>query len=244
MQEPTVINWNENFGEIVIFSGQPETDFSSFSLNPIPMNVHFRKFLSVAASTILAAFSVGSASGQAAKVEGGKPQFDDLPSPEFNGGKQKNFRPKDWLEIEASLKVSLRPEPKSKTCDKITVKWYIAVKNPEKAGTFLLLTKDIDYVNIPLDEIVFTSIYLSPASMRTITGSDKGGKQAVELVGYEVLVNGVKAVEETNKGKVGWWNTVSTSISRSDSPPLLDKIETPFADMWWDRYAEVSRERR
>jgi hypothetical protein len=26
--------------------------------------------------------------------------------------------------------------------------------------------------------------------------------------------------------------------------PLLTKSETPFANMWWDRYAEVSVERR
>ena len=208
------------------------------------MNVHIKNFLSIAASATLAAFSVGSACGQASKVVGEKPQFDDILSPEFAGGKQKSFKPKDWLEIEASLKISLSPEPKSKICDKMTVKWYIAVKNPEKAGTFLLLTKDIDYVNIPLDEPVFASVYLSPASIKSITGSDRAGKQSVELVGYEVLVNGVKVAEETSNGKIGWWGVSSPKISRSDVPQLLNKAETPFAFMWWDRYAEVSRERR
>ncbi len=208
------------------------------------MNVLIRKSLSVTASAFVAALMIGSAHGQAAKVEGQKPQFDDLPSPEFSGGKQKSFSPNDWLEIEAALKVSLSPEPKSKTCEKLTVKWFIAVKNPEKAGTFLLLTKDIDYVNVPLNEEVYCSVYLSPGSVRAITGSAKGGKKAVEFVGYEVLVNGTKVAEETDKGKVGWWNTASTKISRSDSPPLLSKAETPFSNHWWDRYAEVAAERR
>lgn len=206
------------------------------------MNVLFRNSLSVAASALLAALTIGSAYGQASKVVGEKPVFDDLPSPEFSGGKQKSFKPKDWLEIEASIKVSLAPEPKSKTCEKLTVKWYIAVKNPEKAGSMLLLTKDIEYVNIPLDEPIFCSVYLSPASIKSLTGSDKGGKGAVEYVGYEVLVNGEKKVEETSKGKAGWWT--SPSLSRSDSPPLLSKSDTPFSNMWWDRYAEVAAERR
>lgn len=183
---------------------------------------------------------MGSAYGQAAKVVGEKPVFDDLPSPEFSGGKQKSFKPKDWLEIEAKLKISLSPEPKSKTCEKLTVKWYIAVKNPEKSGTFLLLTKDIEHVNAPLEEDIFCSVYLSPASIKRLTGSDKGGKNTVEYVGYEVLVNGEKVVAETNKGKVGWWNAASDKISRSDSVPLLNKSETPFSTMWWDRYAEVA----
>jgi hypothetical protein len=204
------------------------------------MNVLLRKSLSLTASAIIAGLSVGSALGQSAKVVAEKPLFDDLPSPEFSGGKQKSFKPKDWLEIETKLKISLSPEPKSKTCEKLTVKWYIAVKNPEKTGTFLLLTKDIEHVNAPLDEDVYCSVYLSPASIKRLTGSDKGGKNSVEYVGYEVLINGEKVASDTNKGKVGWWNAASDKISRSDTVPLLNKSETPFSTMWWDRYAEVA----
>ena len=202
------------------------------------MNALLRKSLSVAASATVAAFMLGNACAQQAKVVGEKPSFDDLPSPEFSGGKQKSFKPKDWLEIEAKLKVSLAPEPKSKTCEKLTVKWYIAVKNPEKSGSFLLLTKTIDHVNVPLDEDIYCSVYVSPASIKRLTGTDGGGKNAVDYVGYEVLINGEKVAAETSKGKVGWW--LSDKLSQSDTVPLLTKAETPFAIMWWDRYAEVA----
>ena len=204
------------------------------------MNVLIRKSLSFTASAIIAGLTIGSAFGQTAKVVGETPAYDPLPSPEFSGGKQKSFKPKDWGEFEAKLKISLSPEPKSKTCEKLTVKWYIAVKNPEKSGTFLLLTKDIEHVNAPLDEDIFCSVYLSPASIKRLTGSDKGGKNAVEYVGYEVFINGEKVFAETDKGKVGWWNAASDKISRSDTVPLLNKSETPFSTMWWDRYAEVA----
>jgi hypothetical protein len=208
------------------------------------MNVLFRKSLSLSATAIIACLSIGSAFGQAAKVVGEKPSFDNLPSPEFSGGKQKSFKPKDWLEIETKIKVYLAPEPKSKTCDKILVKWYLLVKNPERAGTMLLLTKDVEHVNIPLDEDIYVSVYLSPASLKRLTGSDRGGKNVVEYVGYEVLVNGEKVAAETSKGKPGWWNVASSKIARSDAVPLLNKSETPFRDMWWDRYAEVAEQRR
>lgn len=185
-------------------------------------------------------FSAGMADAQQARVTVEKPTFDDLPSPEFSGGgKQRPFKPKDWLEMEAKIKVELAPEPPSKTCERLTVKWYVAVKNPNKAGTFFLLTKDVEHVNVPLNEEIYSSVYLSPASVKFLTGSEKGGKGSVELVGYEVLVNGQKQAEETNKGKTGWWNTSSDRISRTEAVPLLDKPETPFAHMWWDRYAEV-----
>jgi hypothetical protein len=230
----------EFFSKIVIFSGQPETRFPSFFLNPNRMKDLLRKSLSIAATTVIFGLSLGTSFGQQAKVVGEKPTFDDLPSPEFSGGKQKSFKPKDWLEIETKLKISLSPEPKSKTCEKLSIKWYIAVKNPEKAGTMLLLTKGIEHVNAPLDEDIYCSVYLSPASLKRLTGTDKGGKNAVEAVGYEVLIDGVKVAEETTKFRPGWWNAASDKISRSDSVPLLNKSETPFSTMWWDRYAEVA----
>ena len=203
------------------------------------MNALLRSSLSTIAFAFITSITIGNASGQAAKVTAEKPSFDDLQSPEFSGGKQKGFKPKDWLEIETKIKVQLSPEPKSKTCDRLMVKWYVAVKNPERSGTFLLLTKDIEHVNIPLDEDVYCSVYLSPASIKRLTGSDRAGKNCVESVAFEILVNGVKVAEETTKFKSGWWNAASDKISRSDTVPLLSKPSTAFSNMWWDRYAEV-----
>lgn len=203
------------------------------------MNVVLRNFLSVAAFAIITGIQTGGVFAQAAKVTSEKASFDDLPSPEFSGGKQKSFKPKDWLEVETKINVAMSPEPKSKTCDRLTMKWYVLVKNPERSGTMLLFTRDVEHVNVPLDEDVYCSVYLSPASLKRLTGSDRGGKNAVEAVGYEILINGVKVAEDTTKFKVGWWTSGSDKISRSDAVPLLSKNETPFANMWWDRYAEV-----
>jgi len=208
--------------------------------------IHFFQKIAVSAVAVTAslAFSA-SAVAQAVKVTAEKPSFDDLPSPtDFGGAKSKSFKPKDWLEVETKLKIQMSPAPKSSTLERMTVKWYIAVKNPEKSGTFLLLSKDVEYVNIALDEDVFASIYLAPASIRRLTGSDKAGKGSVEFVGFEVLVNGEKVASETNKGPANWWNAASDKISRSDTVPLLSKKETPFSVMWWDRYAEEAPVRR
>ncbi len=203
------------------------------------MNALLKKPIVIAASAIFAGLLMGNASAEN-KVKGDKPMFDDLESPQFSGGKQKGFKPKSWLEIEAKLKVDMKPEPKSKTCDKLTVKWFIAVKNTEKTGTMLLFTKDVEYVNVPLGEDVWFSVYLSPSSIKRLTGFDRAAKSAVEGVGYEVYINGEKVAEETTNWKVGWWNAASEKISRSDVVPLLIKPQTPFAAMWWDRYAEVN----
>lgn len=208
------------------------------------MKILSRKALAAAFCACLASAPIATVNAQSAKATVQQPSFDDLPSPEFSGGKQKSFKPKDWLEIETKINVQLSPEPKSKTCDRVTVKWYVAVSNPDKRGTMWLLTRNVEHVNVPLGEDVWCSVYLSPASVTRLTGSAKGGKRAVEAVGVEVLVNGEKVGEETTRFKTGWWNAASGKISRSDVVPLLTKPETPFSNMWWDRYAEVRAERR
>lgn len=174
-----------------------------------------------------------------AKVTAEKPKFDSLLSPEFGGAKMKNFKPKEWLEVESKIKIMMSPEPKSKTCDRITVKWYVAVKNPDKPGTFLKLTKEVEHVNIPLNEDIYVSAYLSPASIMRLTGGDRASKQAVTFVGYEVLIDGKVLASETDKGEPKWWSLPSNKIAESTTVPVLSKAETPFAQMWWDRYAEV-----
>lgn len=169
-----------------------------------------------------------------------RPKYDDLLSPEFSGVKSKQYKAKDWLEVEVRIRVEMAPEPKNKTCDKLTVKWYIAVENPDKAETFLKLTKEVEYVNVPLKEEVYCSVYLSPASIRRLTGFERSGKRAVKLVGVEVIVDGQTLADATDKaGKDKWWSVPSNRIVESTTVPLLNKTETPFASVWWDRYAEV-----
>jgi len=172
-----------------------------------------------------------------------KPTFEDIQSPEFMtaGGKQKRFKGKEWLEIEIKLNLpgGGGSRAKGKVIEKLTVKWYVAVKNPDKTGTTLLLTKEVEHINIATDEDIYCSVYLSPVSIKRLTGFDRAGKNAVEAVGYEVLINGEKVGAGTSKFQVGWWDKLSDKIARSETVPLLTKNETPFQAMWWDRYAEV-----
>lgn len=193
---------------------------------------------SVAALALLAA----PAHGQG-KADVGNLSFDDIPSPEFSGAKNKSFRPKDWLEVEAGIKIPATSADQKRAgfINQVTVKWYVAMDNPDGKG-FIKLSKTINHINVPIDEEVFTSVYLSPSALKRLTGKDKAGKSAVKAVGIEVLVDGVKVGESAEKQKAGWWNSGSLS-DQSDKFPLLNKNETPFAPMWWDRYAEIQKER-
>ncbi len=201
-----------------------------------------RSALAVFAASAAALSFSGTVHAQG-KGEISPPVFDNIPSPEVQTGKAKNFKPKDWLEVEAGIKIpaSNAEQKKAGFIDQVTVKWYVAVKTPEGKGV-IKLSKTINHINVPVDEEVFSSVYLSPSALKRLTGSDRASKGAVEAVGLEVLVDGVKVAQAAVKQKEGWWNAGSLS-DQSDKFPLLNKDETPFQMLWWDRYAEIQKER-
>jgi len=168
--------------------------------------------------------------------------FDELPSPDLSGTKNKSFKPKDWLEVEAGITIPPMNQAMadSGSVDRVLVKWYVAIEE-KSSGKPILMTKDITHINVPLDEEFYTSVYFSPNTIKRITGSDRAAKNKVKVVALEVLINGVKVAEETSSLKSGWWN--SPSLSRGDRYPLLNKNETPFKVYWWDRYAEIEERR-
>ena len=208
------------------------------------MSTPFGKTLSIglALAAILSSATLNAAE-QKATI--GKIDFDAIPSPVVSVGKDKNFKPKDWLEAEAEITIpAASPEQKKiGFIDQVTVKWYVAVKGVEGAKGPVKLMKDITHINVPVDEPFYSSVYISPNLFKRLTGKDRAGKDALEVVGIEVLINGVKAGEGTSKMKEGWWNSPSLS-DQSSKFPLLNKNETPFKMLWWDRYAEIAEDKR
>jgi hypothetical protein len=166
------------------------------------------------------------------------PQFDELQSPTISDGNGKKFRPKDWLEVEVKLKVlKLAEEPKDKYLDEIKVNWNVVVKGQDRKAYWI--KKTVTYVNIPTDEEVYVSIYLSPNTLKRITGKDRAGKGDLEAIGGEVELAGAMVGFFSHGQKAGWWRKELKDVEVTQKFPLLDKTQTPFAPLWWDRYAEV-----
>ena len=187
---------------------------------------------------------------QAGKVKASDPKFDNLQSPEVGGNTgRKSWKPKDWLEAEVKFKVEMPKSYKQKFVDSVTVKWYVAIKNPVGKG-YMLMEKEVVHVNVPVGEDVYSSVYLSPSAILRISGSDRASKRVISHIGGEILVNGTSIASDKGRFfssesldvRKPWWS--SGSLSRYDRIPLLNKNETPFKFLWWDRYAEIKPERR
>ena len=229
----------------ILSAGQTTVGFHSVNETQIIMK-HFNRKLLFSALVLGVMSTLSPLMAQKYKVDIDKPDFDDLQSPEVGGNTgKKNFKPKDWLEAEVKFKITAS-DPKIKFVNRVTVKWYVAAKNPAPGGKgFVLLEKEINHINVPVGEDLYSSVYLSPTAVKRISGGDRAGKSILSHVGGEVLIDGSKPEKNsgyfTSKGKLGWWT--SGKLARYDKIPLRNKNETPFKFLWWDRYAEIEERR-
>lgn len=166
------------------------------------------------------------------------PQFIELQSPDIADGNAKKFRPKDWLEVEVRLEVDkLRDEPEDKYLDQIKVNWHVVVKGQDRKK--YKISRTVTHVNIPTDEAVYVSIYLSPNTLKRITGNARASKSDLEAIGGEIELNGAMVGFFNHGADDGWWRKPLKGVEATSKFPLFDKTQTPFAPLWYDRYAEV-----
>ncbi len=150
---------------------------------------------------------------------------------------------KEWVEIEVEFTVTNVAPKTASFVDNLTIIWYVAAKSPEVGQKgYVLLEKEVEHINIPVEEAVYSSVYLSPAAIKRFSGKDRASEKVIDRIGGEILFNGKKVGEFSSKEKPGWWR--SNKLSRYDKIPLRSKDETPFKFFWWDRYAENKVERR
>jgi len=204
------------------------------------MNINKFRFL----LTALAVIVFPAVATAQYKVDSDKPEIVKILEP--NTGTDlanKNFRQKDWVEFELKFKIEAKDKKKI-FADRVDIKWYVAVKDPDKKGKFLLLEKNITHVNVPIGEDVYSSVYLSPNSIKRITGSEKVSSSDYPQVGGLITVDGQQPLDSskglfTLNNKNQWWS----NLTASNKIPLLNKNETPYKNLWFSRYAELEQER-
>jgi len=180
------------------------------------------------------------------RVQMDDPQFGDLLSPDVNGKTTlKKFKQKQWLEVEVKMKIESSDKNEA-FADRVAVRWYVAVNVTENGQTRpRVIEKEVNYVNVPFNEDIYVSVYLSPTAVKRISGRDRAGAGVIEGTAGEITVNGTTPYKNSGKfstlpaSKGDWWN----ALPRYNKIPLRNKNETPFKFFWWDRYAEIEERR-
>lgn len=197
-----------------------------------------RTLITLSVSVAMVATSLAQRSPHKVEVDAA-PNFEQLQSPDVSISASKAFKPKDWLEIEIKFKVKkIMPKPKDDYVDSMNVKWFVVVKGEDNKR--YRMEKTIKHINIPLNEDVYSSVYLSPNTLKRITGKNNAGKNDLTAVGGEIEYNGTMVGFFTEGAKKGWWRQPMESVTTTDKFPLLNKNETPFKLFWYDRYAEIA----
>lgn len=183
------------------------------------------KILSIFAIAILALASDMQAAGAAADyvITAVRPAVVPSPDIQFTGTPHRSGKQESWLEVEVDFQSNVA------WTDELTFKYYILLGGK-------CLTGEVTHVNIPSGRDLHSVMYISPRTiLRVLAGKTMTGA-SIENVAVQIVKQG--AVVDTKSFKPApnpqWWQ------SMQQVPNLvLNKNETPFQSLYWDRYEAI-----
>src|SRR5438876_9673591 len=148
-----------------------------------------------------------------------------ISTPEFSygGGRQYRINQRDrWLEVEVEF--SALPD----LTDELIFKYYILFN-----GT--LLTGEVTHVNIPAGRENRSVMYVPPRTLTRFANNRPIAENSCQNVAVQIVQQGtVKAETSLNRAPPQWFATLPQL-----SGFVLNKDQTPFAPIYWDRYQQV-----
>jgi hypothetical protein len=148
-----------------------------------------------------------------------------IATPEFNYSGAGTFRPPThdrWLELEVEFSTALE------FTDELTFKYFILINGK-------LLTGEVTHVNILGGKELHSVMYIPPRALAHILGNRPLTANAVENVAVQVLQQGaVKDELSLARARPQWFAALPAV-----SDLVLNKNETPFAPLYWDRYEQI-----
>lgn len=183
----------------------------------------------------LAVTGLQAQTAPAVKVDIKPLKFTNVQTPQFQASNvpSRNWRPKDWLEIdmEFDIKLPTTAGGRNGSLSSMTVNYYLAMSTTSKDGRRQVIKGSLEYVDIPASERCHALAYVSPAMLRRILEKDTFQPSDVTGWGVEVIVEGQRVAGDGSiKGP--WWEKAD-GLSINDNT-MLPKKDTPFAILWGD----------
>lgn len=168
------------------------------------------------ASSAMAQAVVSPASIKLGKVE---PSFANTPEYQITGGQNKRYKTAKWFEIEIGYDTI--PEE----IDELTFKFTALIEKK-------LLDGEVTYVNIGRGKDHYAVMYVSPKALEKLTGGKPLTPASVENVWVEINRQGQIL------GKASFKPGVPPNLPHIPGL-VLNKSQTPFAPLYYDRYEEI-----
>ncbi len=138
---------------------------------------------------------------------------------------QKRAKIGTWLEVEVEY------ETKAEDIPELTFDFVVAIDNK-------LATGSVTYVNVPKGKDHFAVMYIAPRSLEKLTDGKQFTSASLQNVWVTVSSgDGVKLVQETP--------LKPQPVPNAPRIPglILNKSETPFAPLFYDRYEAIKATR-
>lgn len=148
-------------------------------------------------------------------------------TPEYNVqfGPSEHPVPKSlqWLEVEVDF------ESRVDWTDELTFKYYILLADQ-------CLTGEVTHIDIPKGRDLYSVMYVSPRTIARILNGRPMTSQDIQDVGVQIVSKGQVLFTKSYKaqGDQQWWQNL-----QQVSGKVLNKNETPFAPIYWDRYEQI-----
>ncbi|MEY2584111.1 MAG: hypothetical protein QOD80_137 [Verrucomicrobiota bacterium] len=141
----------------------------------------------------------------------------------YTGGQQYPTNQRDrWLEIEAEFMAA--PD----FTDELTVKYFVLLNGK-------LLTGEVTHTNVAAGRENRSVMYASPRALTRFLGNAAVTPNAVQNVAVQIVQKGAIKHELNFNRTPGQWYAGLPALSGF----LLNKSETPFAPLYWDRYEQI-----
>lgn len=127
-----------------------------------------------------------------------------------------------WLEVEVEFAAA--PE----FTEELTLKYFILVNDK-------LLTGEVTHVHIDAGRERRSVMYVPPRALARVMGNRPLGPTAVQNVAVQIVQGGaVKSEASLERARPQWFAALP-----GVSGFVLNKNETPFAPLYWDRYERI-----
>ncbi len=128
-----------------------------------------------------------------------------------------------WLEVEVEF--TAVPE----YTDELTFRYFILVNGK-------LLTGEVTHVNIGAGRELRSVMYVSPKTLVRLMANRPVGPNSVQNIAVQLVQQGaVKSEQSAERTDAPGWFTSMPHVAGQ----VLNKNETPFASLYWDRYEQI-----
>lgn len=131
-----------------------------------------------------------------------------------------------WLEVEVEF--ASAPE----WTDELTFKYYILFNGK-------LLTGEVTHTNIPAGRDNRSVMYVAPRTMLRFGKKAVVTANMIQNVAVQVVQQGAVKGEMSLQRAPGQWFSTIPQVAGY----VLNKNETPFASLYWDRYEQIKTSR-